>query len=214
MSDRFAAELAALLPEDLPQRSRVVDLLASHLERVSRVNEYMNLTRIVSPRDAAIKHALDSLMPWRWIEPHELVLDIGSGAGFPGIPLALALPGTRFVLAESVQKKAQFLRDAVEALALPNVEVLAERAEAVLRARTFRVTTARAVAPLERLIHLLAPVAQRTGRMLFYKGRDAGQEIAEAAAELKRRRLRARIAMTYELPDEAGQRHLVEVSPA
>ncbi|MDX2150852.1 MAG: 16S rRNA (guanine(527)-N(7))-methyltransferase RsmG [Bryobacteraceae bacterium] len=212
MPARFLADLDNVLPSDLPERSRVVTGVAEHLALVARVNEYMNLTRILSPRDAAIKHALDSLMPWRLVEPYSSVLDIGSGGGFPGIPLALALPGTRFLLAESIQKKAQFLRDAASALGLENVDVVAERAEAVLKTRAFGATTARAVAPLEKLVRLLSPVAKNAGRLLLYKGRDAKREMDEAQSELGRRRLDARIAMEYELPDDAGRRFIVEVS--
>src|SRR6516165_5269101 len=100
----FAGELRRILPPDLPHRDSCIDGAARHLDLIVEANRHFNLTRIVSPREAAIKHVADSLMPWRLFSGAGHVADAGSGAGFPGIPLALALPETRFTLLESTQK--------------------------------------------------------------------------------------------------------------
>src|SRR5689334_20988223 len=96
---------------------------------VEETNRFMNLTRIVSGADAAVKHIYDSVQPWRLFQNARLVLDAGTGAGFPGIPLAIMLPAVHFVLAESVQKRARFVDSVVEALGLENVAVQPVRAE-------------------------------------------------------------------------------------
>ena len=97
----FADELQQVLPADLPNRDAVIQKCALHLALIVEANEYLNLTRIVSPREAAIKHVLDSVLPWRLFLGARRVLDAGTGAGFPGIPLALVLPDIRFTLSES-----------------------------------------------------------------------------------------------------------------
>jgi 16S rRNA (guanine527-N7)-methyltransferase len=139
------------------------------------------------------------------------VLDIGTGAGFPGIPLALVLPGVRFTLSESIQKKARFVESAVQKLEIANVEVSSIRAEELLAKHSFDVVTARAVAPLSRLIPLFARSIQAGAKFLLYKGPDVEQEIAEAAQEAAKRRVTASVALRYDLPDAQGQRTIVEL---
>src|SRR5580658_7776423 len=96
---------------------------------IEEANRHFNLTRITGPKEAAIKHVLDSVMPWRLFAGTRHVLDAGTGAGFPGIPLALVLPETRFTLAESIRKKARFVESALGELKLPNAGITPRRAE-------------------------------------------------------------------------------------
>ena len=140
----FSLELQRVLPPDLPHREQVIQKAALHLGLIEEINQVMNLTRIVSASDAAIKHVFDSVWPWRHFAKAHHVLDIGSGAGFPGIPLALCLPGVRFTLSESIQKKARFLADACRQLHLENVQVVPDRAEQLLQSGSFDLLTARA----------------------------------------------------------------------
>lgn len=207
----YEEALLAVLPANLPHRERVAEQAARHLRLMAEINDQMNLTRIVEPREAAIKHVLDSVLPWSLMPESGTVLDIGSGAGFPGVPLALVLPGTRFVLAESIQKKARFLDQAVEQLGLPNVDVRAQRGEDLLQTRTVALITARAVAAISKLLKLLTPVLREPPRMLLYKGPDVAAELRDAAPELRKLKLKASIAMTYDLPDDMGSRAIVEL---
>jgi len=206
--------LRAALPEDLPHAVRLVEVAARHLERVEETNRHFNLTRIVSARDAAVKHVLDSVLPWKLFAGDGTVIDAGTGAGFPGIPLAVVLPETRVVLAESVGKKARFVQECVEALGLANVTVEARRAEEVLRDMREGLVAARAVAPIDRAVTLFAPALRRGMRALLYKGPDAEAEIAQAAAALRRSRVEARVVLRYELPDGLGGRAMVELRAA
>ncbi len=213
-ASEYRTELNGVLPSDLPNRARVAEHSAIHLHLLAQINVHMNLTRVVSPREAAVKHVLDSVIPWRLFESFGSIFDIGTGAGFPGVPLALAFPEKRFTLAESIRKKAQFVSDTVDELPLPKVDVVADRAENVLRERRFQLTIARAVSPVSKLIQLLGPSRSHCGTILLYKGPGAQQEIAEAQRELNHYRLIAETVLTYDLPYGFGQRLIIRITPA
>jgi 16S rRNA (guanine527-N7)-methyltransferase len=205
----FEDELNRILPVDLPNRERVVPGAARHLALIVEANQYLNLTRITTPREAAVKHVLDSVMPWQLFEGTRHVLDAGTGAGFPGIPLALVLPETRFTLAESILKKVRFVESALAELKLPNVEITPRRAEELTG---MDVITARALAPIPRVLSLFRPALKAGARMLLYKGPDAEREIAEAATEARKVRARMEVVMRYDLPDSLGARTIVQIT--
>jgi 16S rRNA (guanine527-N7)-methyltransferase len=206
----FEEELSQVLPADIPHRARLIEKSAQHLRSIAAVNEYMNLTRISSPRDAAIKHVLDSVLPWRHFKSARRVLDAGTGAGFPGIPLSIVLPEVQFVLSESVHKKARFVESAAALLDLPNVEVVAERAESLALARHPQIVTARAVAPVDRLLDLFGKALKHGSRLLLYKGPDVENELVG----MNNHRTAAGILFRYDLPDGLGTRCLLSVSAA
>jgi 16S rRNA (guanine527-N7)-methyltransferase len=206
----FPDQLTLLLPPDLPHREILIASAARHLDMIVEVNRYMNLTRIVDPREAVIKHIFDSVVPWRLFSGAKHVLDAGTGPGFPGIPLALILPETRFTLAESTQKKARFVESVIETLGLSNVEVLPDRAEDILRTRHPDLIAARALAPMNRALGFFGPALKAGARALLYKGPDAESEIAEAAPEARKYRIQLKVVMRYDLPDALGSRTIVQ----
>lgn len=211
---RFADELTTLLPDNLPFRENVIAKSARHLEMIVEANRHFNLTRITDPRQAAIKHVLDSVVPWelfRLVSNERHVLDAGTGAGFPGIPLALVLPEVQFTLSESIQKKARFVAEAVRELSIPNITVTTERAETFLISAKTGIITARAVAPVAKAIELFGPALKQGARALLYKGPDIESELETAAADLRIRRLTARVIKNYELPDSLGSRTILEL---
>lgn len=210
----FAAELATLLPPDLPHRENVIAKAALHLDLIVEINQVMNLTRILDPREAAIKHVLDSVLPWRLFQGAAHIADAGTGPGFPGIPLALVLPESRFTLLDATQKKARFVESVVEKLQLPNVEVVPQRAEEWLHHHKTTIVTGRAVAPLHKGILFFAPAFKHGARVLLYKGPDVETEIAEAAAEARKRQIKMKVIHRYELPDSLGARTIVELTRA
>ncbi|MGC4056404.1 MAG: 16S rRNA (guanine(527)-N(7))-methyltransferase RsmG [Paludibaculum sp.] len=211
---QFEDELQQVLPADLPHRDDLIVKAAGHLALIVETNQQFNLTRITTPREAAIKHVLDSVLPWRLFEKAGLVLDAGTGPGFPGLPLAIVLPEVRWVLAESTQKKAAFVEATARQLGLANVEVLPVRAEDLLKKASMDLITARAVAPLSKAAALFGAAIRQGARALLYKGPDAELEIAEAAQEARKRRLLMKVVERYELPESQGARSIVEITKA
>jgi 16S rRNA (guanine527-N7)-methyltransferase len=172
----------------------VLVTLGGYLARLLAMNEQMNLTAIKDPIEAWEKHALDALtlVPLLGeVGAGSGLVDVGSGGGLPGIPIAIARPDLRVTLVEATQKKAAFLTAVVAALGLANVMVRAERAEQLGAGElhgVFDVVTARAVARLTLLVPLTAPLAKPGGLVLLVKGQRADEELAEAERVLVEQR--------------------------
>jgi 16S rRNA (guanine527-N7)-methyltransferase len=209
---QFDEELGQVLPDDLPRREIVIQKASEHLNLIVEANRFLNLTRITGPREAAIKHVVDSVTPWRLFAGARHILDAGTGAGFPGIPVALILPNVKFTLAESIQKKARFVESALTHLELPNATISPRRAEEIWSGKGIDVITARALAPISRVLPLFAPALKVGTKILLYKGPDAAEEIAESAKEAARLKVRMTVVMRYDLPDSLGTRNIVEIA--
>ena len=177
MNEAIAPRLTAGLRElGLTLAPAQIGALAALLAELADWNTRINLTAITDPAEAVDKHLLDSLA----ILPHLkglAIADVGSGAGFPGLPLAIADPDRRFCLIESTGKKAGFLRHVVARLELPNVEVVAERAEAFRPPAPFDSVIARALGSLADFIWVAGHLATRDGRLLAMKGRVPEEEL-------------------------------------
>ncbi len=152
----------------------------------------MNLTRLVSPQDIAVKHFLDSLALFRVQTPpsNARVLDVGTGAGLPGLALKIARPDLRVTLMDSTAKKLTFCRAVADDLSLENIDTVHARAEDAAKnpklAGQFDWVVARAVAPLASLLPWLAPFAAPGGLLLSLKGIAADSERTSARAVVKR----------------------------
>jgi len=183
------------------------DRLIGYLALLSKWNKTYNLTAIEDPDQMVSHHLLDSLAICQHVSGKR-VLDVGSGAGLPGIPLAIMLPEKTFVLLDSNGKKTRFLVQAVAELKLDNVEVVNERVEQYRDPQPFDSITARAYASMNQLLqqthHLCAP----GGRYLFMKGRQPTHEIAEIGPGY-----RVVESILLEVPGIAGQRRLIIVEP-
>lgn len=156
-----------------------VDLLWTYHQMLREADARLNLTRIHQFDNMVLKHYVDSLLVLRFEELPDPLVDMGSGPGLPGIPLAIARPDVRMILAEPRGARAQFLSDVVERLGLGRVEVFANRVNVRFPHQVRGVIT-RAVASipetLDRVAHAIVP----GGRMLFMKGPDCDDEIADA----------------------------------
>ncbi len=131
------------------------------------------------------RHILNSAVVAETVNPGDHVADVGSGAGLPGIPMAIALPEAHFVLIEPMERRSNWMLGVIEELGLTNVEVRRARAEEVLDLK-FDVVTARAVAALDKLLRLTVPILKPGGSLIALKGSKAADEI-EAARKLQKK---------------------------
>ena len=144
---------------------------------------------IVGPSEAARiwdRHLLNCGVISRLIPAHRSIVDLGSGAGLPGIVLAMLLPRARVTLVEPMARRVEFLEECVAALGLQNAEVLRGRGEELAGKLSADVVTSRAVAPLDRLASLSVGLARTGGRVLAMKGASAPAELAQARPALAR----------------------------
>jgi 16S rRNA (guanine527-N7)-methyltransferase len=171
------AGLAAMGGESAALDAASRDTLVEYIGLLTRWNRAFNLTAVRDPRAMVPRHLLDSLavLPWVTRGP---VLDLGTGAGLPGIPLAVVRPGLAFTLLDSNGKKTRFVRQAVLELGLANVEVVQSRLEAYRPPHKFATIVARALAALPQLIAGARPLAGADGRLLALKGVLSGDERA------------------------------------
>ena len=180
-------------------------------------NERFNLTSITDPDQIEIKHFLDSMSCLMAMDPRpgDRMVDIGTGAGFPGIPIRIACPQVHLVLVESIGKKAEFCQHVVDNLELANVEVINSRAEQVGRQTEYRETfdwaLARAVAKLPTLLEYLLPLVKVGGGAIAQKGETAPAEAQSAVAALEVLGGELEEIIPVELPGVTETRHLVVV---
>jgi len=179
--------------------------LVAHLDLLDEWNARMNLTAIRDRPSQLTKHLLDSLT----VQPYlrgERIADVGSGAGFPGIPLAIVEPHRQFTLIESTGKKCRFLEHVRDALELKNVAVVQSRAESYKPDMRFDTVLARAVGPVADLVKVAGPLVVGGGRLLAMKGRYPEQEVAARLDGWK-------VAAVHPLsvPGLGEERHLVEL---
>ena len=198
----------------MPARDRFIVQQTQFFAHLLEVNRSLRLTSITSPLEVAIKHCWDAVAPRHEIETADSVLDLGSGGGIPGIPLACLFPEKRFLLVESVRKRAAFLSEAVERLGLENVSVRAERGEEVLKNTPADVLVARAVGSPLKLLTVLGKRVGACGGLLLYRGSNAAAELEEAADKVRQLGLEARLLPAYELPAGLGTRQLLTLTQA
>ena len=168
-----------------------IDLCEKFYELVIEQNRVMNLTAITEPQEFAIKHIIDSLTAWddKIFEGVETLADVGTGAGFPAIPLKIFKPHLKLCLIDSLAKRTEFLKRAVAALGLADVEIIHGRAEELARQKIFRerfdVVTSRAVARLNILAEYCLPFAKIGGHFVAWKAKNFREELDEARAAIK-----------------------------
>ena len=164
-----------------------IDLARAYTQRLAADSEIFGL---LGPRELPriwSRHVINSALLSELVPDETLVADVGSGAGLPGIPMAIAQPKAHFTLIEPMERRANWLSAVVSDLGIKNVDVIRARAEEVSRT-DFDIVTARAVAALDKLLKLLTPLTRgsRLKTVLALKGSRAPEEIAEAKPRLQR----------------------------
>ena len=147
-------------------------------------NEKMNLTAITEPNDIILKHFIDSITINKYIENSVKVVDVGTGAGFPGIPLSIIRPDLQITVVDSLNKRLMFLQEIKKELELKNIDIVHARAEEFGQNKnyreTFDIATSRAVANLSTLSEYLVPLVKIKGKCVCMKASDAEEEIKQA----------------------------------
>lgn len=182
-------------------------------------NEQVNLTAICDAEGVRAKHFLDSLtilLAWERTLPPERLVDVGTGAGFPGLVLKLVWPSTRVTLVESVGKKADFCHHIVTRLGLDHVTILSERAEVVgqdpAHRQRYDLAVARAVARMPILMEYLLPLVHRNGQVMAMKGETAPAETQSASQAIHIMGGKLHKLVHVELPGVVEERFIVVVN--
>jgi 16S rRNA (guanine527-N7)-methyltransferase len=203
-----AAKLAEGIAQlEFPVPPQAQGLLLNYLALLQKWNRTYNLTAVRETSQMVTHHLLDSLA----IAPHvtaTTVLDVGSGAGLPGIPLALALPGTQVTLLEASHKKAAFLQQAKTEMQLDNISVVCERVERWNPGRTFEMVISRAFSELSDFVALAGRHRAPGGRLAAMKGVYPDAEISQLPQGW-----RVREALALGVPGLRAKRHLLLLGP-
>lgn len=172
---RGAGEIGVVLS------AQVIESFLLYIEELKKWNARINLTALTEDLEIGVKHFLDSLTVAPYLHGAKRVLDIGAGAGFPGLPLKIQSPAIELLLLEASQKKVFFLRTIVRVLKLEGVEIVHGRAEAremkKQYAERFDLVLSRALADLPTSLHLALPYTQKGGRIVGMRGKKGEEEV-------------------------------------
>ena len=175
-------------------------------------NQKYNLTAITSREDVFYKHFLDSVLPESEITKNARIIDIGSGAGFPAVPLKIIRPDLKFTLVDSLNKRVNFLNQLFSLLDLSDIKAVHARAEDFIKGNreSYDFAVARAVAPLNTLLEYMVPYLKIGGRCLIYKSQKMEEEIKEAKKAMEILSVRIVKVLEYELGDATRKILIVE----
>ena len=177
-------------------------------------NQRFNLTTITAQTEVITKHFLDSVLGIKLIKQNARVIDIGTGAGFPGIPIKIMREDVELHLVDSLQKRTVFLNEVVKTLELENVFVVHERAETmannpVLR-ETYDYCVSRAVAKLKTILEYCSPFVKIGGSVIAYKAQQLPQEITEAKEAITKLNLKQTNLVNFNISETESERNIVE----
>ena len=166
---------------DIQIDKRTIDKFATHALELLKWNQKTNLTAITDPVEVAVKHFLDSIVPVKIIPHRASLLDIGSGGGFPGIPLKLSLPHLSVTLIDASRKKVSFLKHMIRILELENIKALHIRSEAFAKApgvaKSFEVVISRALSSMTSFALTALPFLKKDGVIIAMRGNVSNHDI-------------------------------------
>ena len=176
-------------------------------------NEKINLTAITQPDEVKLKHFVDSLTVLKYINDDDKVIDIGTGAGFPGIPLKIMKGNTKITLLDSLNKRINFLNIVIETLNLRNIQAIHGRAEEIARNKLYRekydVAVSRAVANLSTLTEYMLPFVKVGGKCICMKGANVNEELERAQNAIKELGGEIERVDNFYLSDNDNERNII-----
>lgn len=183
--EEFSKELTKLASKiEIELSLDEIEKLYKFMNLLLEWNEKINLTAITEPEDIILKHFVDSITIKKHIKSENKVLDMGTGAGFPGIPLKIISSDTNFTLVDSLNKRIIFLNEVCDKLKLDKIENIHSRAEELAKNKKYReqydIVTSRAVARLASLVEYMLPFVKVGGRCICMKGSNVDEELTEA----------------------------------
>jgi len=185
-----------------------------YMNLVVEWNNNINLTSITEPNDVILKHFIDSLTIYKYVKESK-VIDVGTGAGFPGIPIKIADKDVNITLLDSLNKRINFLNEVIGKLELDNITAIHGRVEEVARNKEYRecfdVAVSRAVAPLNVLLEYMIPLVKVGGKCICMKGSNAEEEIETSKNALKKLNAEIETVESFELPGTDMKRNIVVV---
>jgi len=179
--------------------------LINFISLMHKWNKAYNLTSVREPEQMVIKHLLDSLSVAPFIDGKQ-VIDVGTGPGLPGMPLAIVHPHVQFTLLDSLGKRVRFMKQCVHELGLTNVTCLHSRVEAHQKSEPYDIVLSRAFASLKDMLHWCEHLVDSDGKFLALKGQFPQSEIDEVSSHF-----RVDTITALEVPDLVGERHLVTI---
>ena len=178
-------------------------------------NEKINLTAITQPEEVKLKHFVDSLTVLKYINDDDKVIDIGTGAGFPGIPLKIMNENTKITLLDSLNKRINFLNIVIETLNLRNIQAIHGRAEEIARNKLYRekydVAVSRAVANLSTLTEYILPFVKIGGKCICMKGANVNEELERAQNAIKELGGEIERVDNFYLSDNDNERNIIVI---
>ena len=190
------------------------EMFYEYMNMLVEWNKNINLTSITEPNDVILKHFIDSLTAYKYMK-NASVIDVGTGAGFPGLPLKILDKDINITLLDSLNKRINFLNEVIETLGLEKIKTIHGRVEEVARNKEYRecfdVAVSRAVAPLNVLLEYMIPLLKVGGKCICMKGSNAEEEIEISKNSLKRLNAEVEIVESFNLPWTDMKRNIVVV---
>ncbi len=178
-------------------------------------NEKINLTAITNPKDVIIKHFIDSITIEKYLPKDASIIDIGTGAGFPGIPVKIIRDDLSITLMDSLNKRINFLNEVIDKIDLQSIKAVHSRAEELAKNKQFRekydVATSRAVAPLNVLLEYMLPFVKVGGYCICMKGSNIDEEVKNAKGALKILKGEIEEVQSFNLPESDYGRNIIIV---
>ena len=184
-----------------------IELFKKYLFLIEEWNKKINITSIKNQEEVAIKHFIDSLLVLKHVPLSGRVADIGTGGGFPGIPLKIAEPSLEIFLIEPIRKRANFLRTVISNLSLKKITVFNGRAENFNEKEKFDFTISRALSNIKTFCELSLPLLKPGGYLVAMKGKETEKEIA--ALKSLEKKIKVIKNIRFELPQKSGARSII-----